>query len=88
MVEPGVCAWLVPDGLVEALTAVMHVTLTLESPVEKLGQMGRIGSKHVALQQDAVKEASKLAALFWYNIKKHQQLPTSTLITEYLNTDA
>ena len=66
LVEPGVCGWLVPAGSVEALTEVMRVTL--QHPVEKLEQMGRAGAERVAKQHDAVKEASKLAALFCSNI--------------------
>lgn len=68
LVEPGVCGWLVPAGSIEALTEVMRVTLQL--PVEKLEQMGQAGAYRVALQHDAVKEASKLAALFRSHIKQ------------------
>lgn len=68
LVEPGICGWLVPPGSIEALTAAMRATLEL--PVEKLDQMGRVGAERVAKQHDAAVEASKLAALFWSNIEK------------------
>lgn len=70
LVEPGVCGWLVPPGSVEALTAAMRTALQL--PVETLEQMGRVGAERVALEHDAVSEASKLAALFPSNIEKSQ----------------
>jgi glycosyltransferase involved in cell wall biosynthesis len=70
LVEPGVCGWLVPPGSVEALTAALRTALLL--PVEKLEQMGRVGAERIALEHDAVSEASKLAALFPSNIEKSQ----------------
>ncbi|HEY9730006.1 MAG TPA: glycosyltransferase family 4 protein [Chroococcales cyanobacterium] len=71
LVEPGTCGWLVPPGSVEALTTAMRTALLL--PVEKLEQMGQIGSHRVAEQHDAAIEASKLAALFPSNIEKTQK---------------
>ena len=70
LVEPGICGWLVPPGSVEALTAAMRKVIEL--PVEKLEQMGRVGAERVALQHDALQEASTLAALFPSNIEKTQ----------------
>jgi len=70
LVEPERCGWLVPPGSVEALTAAMRKAIEL--PVEKLEQMGRVGAERVALQHDALQEASILAALFPSNIEKTQ----------------
>lgn len=70
LVEPERCGWLVPPGSVEALTAAMQKAIEL--PVEKLEQMGRVGAERVALQHDAILEASILAALFPSNIEKTQ----------------
>lgn len=77
LVEPGTCGWLVPPGSVEALTAAMRTALLL--PVEKLEQMGRLGAERVALEHDAEREASKLAALFPSNIEKSQNQASDTL---------
>ncbi len=80
LVEPGVCGWLVPAGSFEALTDVMRITLL--SPVEKLEQMGHAGADLVRLQHDVVKQASKLAALFWSNMENSQgasNVPASIL---------
>src|SRR3712207_6078660 len=77
LVEPGVCGWLVPPGSVESLTQAMRAAL--ETPVEKLEQMGREGALRVAEQHDAAIEASKLAALFRANIEKSQNPATEAL---------
>lgn len=71
LVEPGVCGWLVPAGSVEELTAAMRSAL--QSPVEKLEQMGRVGAERVAQHHDAAFEARKLAALFRSHIEKSHQ---------------
>ncbi len=85
LVEPGICGWLVPASSVEALTVAMRTAL--QSPREKLEQMGTEGALRVAQRHDAAKEASKLAALFGSNLEKSQNqainiplsvLPTST----------
>lgn len=70
LVEPGVCGWLVPAGSVEALTAVMRHAL--ESPTEKLEQMGCAGAERVARHHNATMEARQLASLLSSSI---QQLP-------------
>jgi glycosyltransferase involved in cell wall biosynthesis len=70
LVEPGTCGWLVPPGSVEALTAAMRTAL--QTPVEKLEQMGREGAVRVAQQHDAAIEAGKLAALFRSSIETPQ----------------
>lgn len=61
LVEPGVSGWLVPPGSVEALKEAIRDTIKM--PVEKLEQMGRIGSECVAREHNIAIEASKLAAL-------------------------
>jgi len=67
LVEPGACGWLVPPGSVDSLTEAMRAIL--QTPVEKLEQMGRVGATRVAEQHDAAIEASKLAALFHPHIE-------------------
>ena len=68
LVEPGVCGWLVPAGSVEDLTETMRCAL--QTPLEKLEQMGQVGSERVAKQHNSKIEASNLAALFPSNIEK------------------
>lgn len=68
LIESGVCGWLVPAGCVEDLAAAMRSALQL--PVEKLDQMGQIGSKRVAIRHNSAMEASNLATLFPSNIEK------------------
>ena len=75
LVEPGVCGWLVPSGSVEALTAAMRAAL--QSPVEKLEQMGALGAERVAQQHNVAVEAGKLTALFRSSI---QPLPEQVTI--------
>ena len=74
LVEPD-CGWLVPSGSVEELTQAMR--RVLESPVDKLTQMGKVGAEKVALQHDVAIEACKLAALFRQPFAK--QLITETV---------
>lgn len=62
LVEPGVCGWLVPPGSAELLAAAMRSAL--ESPLEKLEEMGKSGAERVAQQHNAALEAKKLVALF------------------------
>ena len=62
LVEPGVCGWLVPPGSAEALAVAMRAVL--ESPLEKLEQMGKTGAERVAQQHNVDLEAKKLVALF------------------------
>ena len=70
LVQTDICGWLVPPGSVEALATAMHTAL--QSPVEKLEQMGRAGAERVAQRHNAAVEASKLAALFRSDIEDHQ----------------
>lgn len=70
LVEQGLSGWLVPPGAVEALATAMREAL--QTPVEKLEEMGRVGALSVAQRHDAAIEASKLATLFRSNIKKAQ----------------
>jgi colanic acid/amylovoran biosynthesis glycosyltransferase len=62
LVEPGVCGWLVPPGSAELLADAMRSAL--ESPLEKLEEMGKAGAERVAQQHNAALEAKKLVALF------------------------
>jgi glycosyltransferase involved in cell wall biosynthesis len=62
LVEPGVCGWLVPPGSAELLADAMR--FALESPLEKLEEMGKAGAERVAQQHNAALEAKKLVALF------------------------
>jgi glycosyltransferase involved in cell wall biosynthesis len=68
LVEPGSCGWLVPASGGEALTAAMRSAL--QSPIDKLEQMGKEGALRVRTRHDAAKEGSKLASLFYSNLKK------------------
>lgn len=68
LVEPGICGWLVPPSCGEALTIAMRSALQL--PIDKLEQMGKEGALRVTQRHDAAKEASKLASLFYSNLKK------------------
>lgn len=72
LVEPDTCGWLVPPGSVEALTAAMRTALQL--PVEKLEQMGALGTRRVRERHNAAIEAGKLADLFRSSVEKsHKQ---------------
>ncbi|MGL5063287.1 MAG: glycosyltransferase, partial [Microcoleus sp.] len=62
LVEPGVCGWLVPPGSAELLAAAMRSAL--ESPLEKLEEMGKAGAERVSQQHNAALEAKKLVTLF------------------------
>jgi hypothetical protein len=48
----------------------------LQSPVEKLEQMGRAGAFRVAQQHNAAVEASKLGVMFQSNINQLQDQAT------------
>ncbi len=62
LVESGTCGWLVPAGSVDALAEAMRAVL--RAPASQLEQMGRMGASRVADEHDALREATKLAALF------------------------
>ena len=68
LIEPEVCGWLIPPGSVEELVIAMKKAL--QAPVEKLEQMGHIGAERVASGHNAMVEASKLAALFRFNVEQ------------------
>jgi colanic acid/amylovoran biosynthesis glycosyltransferase len=74
LIEPDVCGWLVPPGSVEELVIAMKKAL--QTPVEKLDQMGHIGAERVASCHNAVVEASKLAALFRLNVEQSSRNQT------------
>jgi glycosyltransferase involved in cell wall biosynthesis/GT2 family glycosyltransferase len=62
LVEAGWSGWLVPAGSIDALTdALRH---SLQTPVDRLEAMGRIGAERVAERHDVHTEAAKLVALF------------------------
>src|SRR5208283_24304 len=62
LVENGVNGWLVPAGSIEALCGVLREVL--ETPVERLEEMGRAGAARVAKRHEATREAARLAVLF------------------------
>ncbi|HEX9109629.1 MAG TPA: glycosyltransferase [Longimicrobiales bacterium] len=62
LVQSGVTGWLVPAGAVDALASAMREAL--DSPPERLAEMGRAGAALVARDHDAAREAAKLAGLF------------------------
>jgi glycosyltransferase involved in cell wall biosynthesis len=62
LVEPGKCGWLIPSGSSEALANAMRAAL--QTPLEKIEQMGKEGATRVASQHNVVTEAHKLADLF------------------------
>jgi colanic acid/amylovoran biosynthesis glycosyltransferase len=61
LVKPGVNGWLVPAGDVDSL--VNAIREALETPIERLREMGACGSQAVREQHDIRKEAAKLAKL-------------------------
>lgn len=67
LVEPGVCGWLVPPGAVEPLTEAMRSALN--SSVEDLARLGKLGMERVATHHRALTEASKLAELVRASLK-------------------
>lgn len=66
LVEPEVCGWLTPAGSVEDL--VVALRSAIQSPVEALEKMGKLGAERVAQQHTAAIEAQKLAGLFHHCI--------------------
>ncbi len=62
LVRPGENGWLVPAGDVQALADAMREAL--ETPVERLIEMGKSGRKSVIERHDIRKEVAKLASLF------------------------
>lgn len=69
LVEPGVSGWLVPPGSIDALARAMREVL--ETPDERLAEMGRAGAARVAEQHDVAKEAAKKAALIAAAVVAH-----------------
>jgi glycosyltransferase involved in cell wall biosynthesis len=62
LVEGGVSGWLVPAGSVEALADAL--TEVLDTPTDRLSEMGKAGAAKVARNHDASSEAARLAAMF------------------------
>jgi glycosyltransferase involved in cell wall biosynthesis/GT2 family glycosyltransferase len=62
LVEAGWSGWLVPAGSVNELADALRQAL--ETPVDRLEAMGRIGAERAAARHDARTEAAKLAALY------------------------
>jgi colanic acid/amylovoran biosynthesis glycosyltransferase len=62
LVEEDKCGWLVPSGSVTELAAAM--SKAIQTPVETLAQMGKLGAERVIKEHNAKLEASKLVKLF------------------------
>lgn len=62
LIQPGVSGWLVPAGDVAALATALEAVL--QTPPERLTEMGLAGRQFVCQEHDARREAEKLAALF------------------------
>jgi glycosyltransferase involved in cell wall biosynthesis len=62
LVEAGWSGWLVPAGSINELADALRQAL--ETPVDRLEAMGRIGAERAAARHDARTEAAKLAALY------------------------
>ena len=62
LVESGINGWLVPPGSVDALGGVMR--LALDSSVQELAEMGKIGIERVTKFHNSDIEARTLASLF------------------------
>ena len=76
LVEPEVNGWLVPAGSVDLLAQAMREAL--ESPVDRLKQMGRAGREKVLRLHDPKVEVAKLEELFTRN---HEPAPAQAKIT-------
>ncbi len=62
LVEPNQCGWLIPAGSAEALADAFRVAM--QTPLERLEQMGKAGAEQVLKKHNAKHEASRLAELF------------------------
>ena len=62
LIQPNRSGWLVPAGSVEELAIAMRQILSL--PLEKIAEMGKIGSEMVNKQHNATTESEKLLKLF------------------------
>jgi len=62
LIQPGVNGWLVPAGSIDGLTAAFRECL--QTPVERLSEMGRAGAARVAEHHNAGREAKRMAELF------------------------
>lgn len=62
LVQPGKSGWLVPAGSVEELVNSMRIAL--QTPIERLEEMGKAGAILVAKNHDVAGEAGKLIELF------------------------
>lgn len=78
LVQPEAYGWLVPPGSVEALVKALKTVL--QTPIEVLEQMGRMGAARVAQQHHAASESQKLITLFRAEIERSPQ-STSTAST-------
>ncbi len=70
------CGWLIPAGSVDKLTEA--ITQALESPVERLEEMGRKGRMRVRQQHDVDTEAAILKTLMEQAVAGQQETPTAT----------
>jgi glycosyltransferase involved in cell wall biosynthesis len=62
LIENEVNGWMVPPGSVDLLAAALKSVL--QTPVDRLSEMGRAGAARVAERHDAAREAAKMAELF------------------------
>jgi glycosyltransferase involved in cell wall biosynthesis len=62
LIEPGKNGWLVPSGSVESLVTVMATAL--QTPREKLEEMGKLGAVKVTQAHNIDTEVKKLVELF------------------------
>jgi glycosyltransferase involved in cell wall biosynthesis len=74
LVEPGVTGWLVPPGSVDHLARAMRAAL--DTPDDRLAEMGRAGAARAAEQHDAAREAAKKAALIAASLAPLPQQPS------------
>lgn len=80
LVESEVCGWLVPPGSIEELVSAMQKAL--QTPVEKLEQMGNIGAERVAKGHNVVTESGKLAALFRFHVEQLSKEPLTDALSK------
>ncbi len=72
LVEPGVNGWLVPPGSVDRLADAIRDAL--ETPVDRLEEMGRAGREAVRRCHDTVSEVGKLEALIARHVLREDPL--------------
>ncbi len=71
LVIPGTCGWLVPAGSVEHLTVAIQDVL--QTPVDRLNQMGQQGRARVATFHTLEHEAGRLADRFQFGVNSETE---------------